>query len=425
MVASVSGHEHGGPPGLRSVLARHHDFRRLFTGNSISLLGSSVTTVALPLTAVVQLHASPAQMGYLGAATLLPHLVLGLPAGVWVDRMPYRRVLVIADLVRVPLLAAIPVLAMAGWLRMWQLYVVAAAVGVGGLFESVAAQSFIPRLVPRRQLLPANSVLMLSNATVATTGSASGGMIVALLGGPAALFVDALSFLAAGIWKARIRDSGAVSAPPRERRLWRDVLEGTRAVLGHDIIRAVTVAATVGALAGQLQAVVMVLYLVRDLGLSSGLIGVVIAVGGAAGILGAALASPITRRLGPGPTFIAGMFLSSVSGVTIAMADRPRHFVWVLAVLVAGQILYGVGPSLFGVNQQTFRQALIAPELLSRANATWRFLIYGMQPLGALLGGMLATMLSLQGTLMAGSALMLAGTGIAALSPLRSLRELP
>jgi MFS family permease len=157
-----------------SVLGRYPDFRRLFVGNSISTLGSSVTTVALPLTAVVYLHASPAEMGLLGAVALLPYLVLSLPAGVWVDRMmSYKRLLVLADLAQALLLGSIPVLAILGVLRLWQLYVVVVLAGVASLFETVAAQSFIPRLVSRQQLLPANSALMLSNATVSTTGQRS------------------------------------------------------------------------------------------------------------------------------------------------------------------------------------------------------------------------------------------------------------
>lgn len=131
-----------GTPGPWRVMARHRDFRRLFVGNSVSLLGSSVTTVALPLTAVVYLHASPAQMGLLGAVALLPHLVLGLPAGVWVDRGQYRRTLVLTDAAQTLLLGSLPVLAVTGLLRIWQLYAVVTLAGAANLFETVTAQSW-------------------------------------------------------------------------------------------------------------------------------------------------------------------------------------------------------------------------------------------------------------------------------------------
>ena len=459
-----------------SILRRYPDFRRLFAGNSVSLLGSSVTTVALPLAATVPLHASPAQMGLLGAATLLPHLVLGLPAGVWVDRMPYRRILVVADLAQALLLGAIPLLAGLGLLRIWQLYPVALLAGTGNLFETVTAQSYLPLLVPRRELLPANSALMLSNATVSTSGAALGGLLVSLVTAPVAIAADAFSFVLSALWKARIGTAGPAadahagartpaapgrraartarpavperpepvparqgcvpegsgpeparsdrgSARPGPPRLRTDIAEGLRAVFTHPVVRAVTVAATVGALFGQAQNVVLVLYLVRDVGLPSGLIGLVIAFGGVAAVLGALVATRITRRIGPGRAFIAGMLLASTAGLALAGAAGPP---WAsLALLSLAQLLRGAGPSLYGINQQTFRQTLIAPHLLSRANATWRFLVFGSQAAGALLGGLAGSMLGLRATLLLSSAAMLGGTALAGASPLRSLRELP
>lgn len=381
--------------------------------------------VALPLTAVVHLDASPAQMGLLGAAALLPHLVLGLPAGVWVDRMPYRRTLVLADLAQTLLLGSIPVAAVLGVLQIWHLYAVMILAGVCGLFETVTTQSFTPVLVPREQLLPANSALMLSNTTVTTTGSALGGALVSLLTAPIAVAVDAVSFLLAGLCKARIRTPGpaAVATERRRRHLRADILDGVRALFAHRIIRATTLAATLGALGGQIQNVVLVLFLVKDLKLSPALIGVVIAIGGVAGILGALVVAPITRRIGLGRSFITGMFLAAVAGLVLAVAGSPLSLT--LAVLAVAQVLRGAGPSLYSVNQQTLRQALTVPDLLSRVNATWRFLVYGTQPLGALLGGLLGSLVSLRITLVIGSVVMLLGTAIACASPLRSLRDLP
>jgi predicted MFS family arabinose efflux permease len=189
------------------------------------------------------------------------------------------------------------------------------------------------------------------------------------------------------------------------------------------MVRSVTLSATFGALAGQMQSVVLVLYLVRDLGLSPGTVGVVVAIGGAASILGAVVATTITHRIGPGPAFIAGMFLAAIAGLVFAAATGP--LLLALLIVALAQILRGAGPSIYGINQQTFRQALIAPALLARVNATWRFLVYGTQPLGALLGGLLGATLNLRATLIISSGAMLLGTTIAMFSPLRSLRELP
>lgn len=408
-----------------SVLLRYRDFRRLFVGNSVSLLGSSVTTVALPLTAVVYLHASPVQMGLLGAVAFVPHLVLGLPAGVWVERLSYRGLLVVADLVQMALLGAIPVLAELHALSVWHLYVIVVLAGVCSLFDSVAAQSFTPILVPRQQLLSANSALALSNSTVNTTGTALGGALVQLLTAPVAIAADAVSFLLSACCKARIRTSGSsrTSTNRAERHLLRDIGEGLRAVVGQPILRAVTISATIGALAGQMQGVVVVLFLVRSLHLSSALVGVTIAIAGVAGILGALVGVPISERVGHGPAFIIGQFLAGAAGLVMAAAGGP--FYAVLMVLVAAQILRGWGPSLYGINQQTIRQVFISSELMSRAQATWRFLVYGMQPIGALFGGFFASTLGFRATLIISSITMLAGMIVALASPLRKVRSLP
>ncbi|MFK4085393.1 MFS transporter [Kribbella sp. NPDC020789] len=402
------------------VLVGYPDFRRLFGGSSVSLLGSSVTSVALPLTAVVVLGASPVQMGLLGAASFVPHLVLGLPAGVWVDRWSYRRVVVGADLLAAVALAAVPVLAVAGVLRMWQLYVVVVVTGVCSLFSLVAAQSFAPVLLPRHELLAANSAFALSNSVVATTGSALGGVVVQLLTAPIAIAVDAVTFVLSAVWKARISVPGRESAAaPVKESLVKGIWGGLRAAFGHPALRATTVAAAVGALAGQMQAVIVVLFLVRDLGLSAGLVGLVIAVSGVAGIVGASTGVRITERLGNGPTFIAGMTLSSLAGLVMAAAGGPA-----VLVVIFAQVLRGWGPTLYGINQQTIRQTLVAPEFLARTQATWRFLVYGTQPIGALLGGTLGALAGFRATLVISSAIMLAGTGFALLSPLRTLRRL-
>lgn len=406
------------------VLADHRNFRLLFGGSSISLLGSSVTTVALPLTAVLVLGASPVQMGLLGAAAFLPHLVLGLPAGVWVDRLSYRRVLVGTDLLAAAALTAVPILAATGLLQMWQLYLVVVITGTCSLFSAIAAQSFAPVLVPRRELLAANSAFALSNSVVATSGSALGGVLVQLLTAPVAIAVDAATFLLSAISKARITVAGRSTAvDPAKESLFKGIWVGMRAALEHPALRATTIAATVGALAGQMQVVIVVLFLVRDLGLSAGLVGLVIAVAGVAGIVGATVGVQITGRLGNGPAFVVGMTLSSLAGLVMAAAGGPTALV--LAVVIIAQVLRGWGPTLYGINQQTIRQILIPPELLARTQATWRFLVFGMQPIGALLGGTLGALAGFRATLVISSLVMLTGTTLALLSPLRTLRQLP
>lgn len=406
------------------MLARYPDFRRLIGSNSVSLMGSSITAVALPLTAVTVLDASSAQMGLLGAAALAPQLVLGLPSGVLVDRLPYRRILVLTDLLQVVLIGCVPLLAVTGFLAIWQLYVVVLLTGVCTLFDAVATQSFTPYLVPRNALLRANSSLAISNSVVTTSGAAIAGVLVQALTAPIAIAVDAASFLVSAVWKTRLRTDrerpGDGHFPRSSQRLGAGIMAGLRVVWRQPIVRATTVAATIGAFAGQVQTVILILYLTRSLGVAPGWVGVVVAATGVAAVLGAVVALPITRRVGNGRAFIIGMLLTSIAGILLALAHGPMPAV--IVVTITAQLLRGFGPSLFGINQQTLRQTLISADLLPRAQATWRFLVYGAQALGALLGGALGGSLGLRTTLIIGSIIMLIGVTTAIASPLRALK---
>ena len=409
-----------------SVLSRYPDFTKLFVGGSTSLLGTNISVVALPLTAVLVLDASPAEMGLLGALGLIPHLVLGLPAGVWVGRIPYRRTLVIADIAAALLLGAIPLLALLDTLQMWHLYVVVLLGGVCNLFDALATTSFVPSLVGRDNLLQANTVTTQTSTVVSTTGSALGGGLVQLLTAPIAILLDAFSFVVAAMCKAMIRDPGrtVVGADDAPRgRFVSQVGGGVRAVFGHPILRPLIVAAALGALAGQMQNVLLVLYLAREVGLSAFLVGLLLAVSGVASIFAALAAAPITERLGHGPSFILGGFLAAIAGLGLAAAAGPLPLL--VGALVLAQVLRGAGPPLYGINQVTVRQALSPPEMLARVNATWRFLVFGTQPMGALLGGLAGSLIGLRATFLISSLGILLAVAIATLSPLRTFRRLP
>lgn len=191
-------------------------------------------------------------------------------------------------------------------------------------------------------------------------------------------------------------------------------MDGLRAVFAHRLVRPLVLAAAVGAFAGQAQMVVLVLFLVRERGLSPGWVGAAFALSGVAGIVAAVLGPRLAQRIGLGPALITGGLLAATAGLVLAVAGR--------ITVAAAQILRGAGPSVFGVNQQTLRQSLIPPVLLARANAIWRFLVFGGQSLGALAGGLLGSMFGLRTTLILTSVAMLGGPAIACASPLRSVR---
>jgi MFS family permease len=381
-----------------SPLWRNADFLALWQAQTVSAIGSEITRLALPLTAVLTLQATAFEMGVLRAAANAPILLLGLIAGVWVDRLRRRPIMVAADLGRALLLGAIPAIALLGALRIEHLWLVALLVGALTVFFDLAVTSIPPTLVAREELVEANSKLQLSGSTAAAIGPGLAGWLTALLTAPLAIAIDAVSFLASAALLMRI---GAAEPAPRvaRRPMWGEIVEGARFLFGHPVLRPLTVSTAVGSLGGSIQWTVLVLYAVQQLGLAPALIGLVIASGGVAAILGAALAGPAARRYGPGPAIIGGGLAIGLGGLALPAAAGPPALA--TAALVIGQLLIG------------------------RVNASRRVLVFGVAPIGALLAGVLGETVGLRPTLLVGAAVELLAFVIALRSPLRDLREQP
>lgn len=389
------------------------EVRKLWVGQSVSAAGSSITTVALPLVAVLTLQASPLQMGLLSALTVLPHLVFGLPAGLVVDRVSLRRLLVAADVGRAVLLGSIPAAAAVGVLTMGQLYGVAVLGGVLTLLADTAAQTLLPALVPRAGLMRANSASLLITNVATTTGPSVAGFLVQAVSAPFAIVVDAVSFVVSAVAMYLIREpqrvASAERAPVR-------LSTGLRVLFADRVLGPLTLSAAVGSLFGAMQAPLVVLYLVRELHWSPAYVGIALTASGVATVVGTLLASTWCQRVGIGRAYLSGQFLSILSGVGLATGLTP--------VIYLGQMVAGLGMALFGIPQRTLRQSRIPPHQLGQATATWRTLVIGGQALGAALAGVLATELGLRPTLLLSSAGMLIGVLIAALSPLRTIKEI-
>jgi MFS family permease len=401
---------------------RHPEYLKLWTGQTISAFGSRITAVAMPLAAVLVLRATPVQMGVLAALTVLPHLLFGLPAGVWVDRLSRRAILVVADVGRAVVLGAVPVLAVLGALRIEHLYVVAFLTGLMTTFFDTSATSLVPALVGRENLIRANGAWVLSNAVASTVGPSIGGWLVQALTAPVAIAFDAVSFLLSAGCTLLVRVEEAPRAPGRVR-LWSGMVAGLRVLLDSPILLPITVSATLGALAGSMQSALTVLYLVRGLALPPALVGLAFAVAGGASVVGALLAPWCSERLGPGPAYVTGALLVGLGVLLLAAAAGPPAAV--LVILLLALVLVGLGPPLFSLPQTTLRQSLTPDHVLGRVNAAWRFLVFGVQPLGALLGGVLGAAIGLRATLVVSGLGVLAAFLIAFRSPLRTLRQVP
>lgn len=406
-----------------TALWRHADFLKLWAGQTVSQFGSQVTVLALPLTAALTLHANAANMGFLAAASTAPFLVFGLFAGVWVDRLRRRPILILADIARFALLALIPVLALLGALTLVDLYVIAFLVGILTLFFEVAYQSFLPAVVGRAQLVDGNSKLETTRSAAQIAGPGTAGALVQFVTAPVAIAVDAASFLVSVLFLGLIRTPEPSPARTMvRRRVWAEINEGLRAVLDDPILRATMGSAGTVNMFGSLLFAVFVLYALR-LGIGAGLLGVIFAVGNLGYLGGAFLTQPITRRFGVGPTISAGLIVLTFCGLLVPLAGGP------LAVsvpcLMAAQFARGFGGTLFNINNVSLRQAITPDHLLGRINATSRFVSTGALTIGSLAGGTLGTVFGLRPTLVIGAVGGLFSVVWVLCSPVRSLREPP
>ena len=413
-------------------LWRHPDFLKLWVGQTISRFGSGLTGSALPLAALLVLGAGPTEMGLLAAAAIAPLLLLGLPAGAWVDRLRRRPVLIAADVGRALLLASIPAAALSGRLGMGQLFAVAAGVGALTVCFDAAYHAFVPDLVGRRRVLEANSKLATSEALAEVTTPGLAGVLVATISAPLTVLLDAVSFLVSALSIGLIGVPERAPAPrTAQRPLRREIAEGIREVARSPYLRAIAGYAAVQAFFGNFIGALYSLYVLRELGMGPVLLGVTIGVGGASNLLGTFLVGPVTRRFGPGPTMIGAVLVGGLTvfliplAATVAGAAPAADAVLVaFAMMAASQAADLIYP-LYEINALTVRQSATPNSLLGRVNASMRVLEGGAAPMGALTGGVLGDVIGVQATLFVAAGGILATALWLAASPLRRLVRLP
>jgi MFS family permease len=402
-------------------LLRHRDFRLLWASDTISQFGTFVAQTVLPLLAVTALAATPFEMGVLTAAETAAFLLIGLPAGAWVDRMRRRPLMLRADVVRAVLMLSIPVAWWAGVLTLAQMVVVALFVGVCTVFFDVSYQSYLPTLVGREQLLEGNAKLQASQSVAQVSGPALGGGLAQLAGVANAASSIGLGFVASALFLLRIKKVEPRPERVADRRLWPEIAEGLRFVFGNKIIRAIALTGTTAGFFLMMETATLVIFMARDLGLTSAQVGLVLSVGGVGGALGAATANWWYRTIGNARAIWVSVLAIGPFELLIPLA-RPGWTIW-LSVL--GLLGVGYGVIVHNIAQVSFRQSICPDRLLGRMNASMRFLIWGAFPLGSLAGGVLGELIGVRGTLwVAASGLALSGLWVV-LSPLRRMVNTP
>ncbi len=399
-------------------LWKNGDFLRLWSGQTISMFGSMIGGTAMSFTAILFLQASPFQMGLLHTMELLPAVLIGLLAGAWVDRVRRRPVLIAADLGRALVLASIPLAAVIGVLRIEQVYLVALAVSVLTILFNVAYRSYLPALVSKAELLEANSKLTASASVSEFAGFSLGGWLVQALSGPIAILIDAVSFIFSAVSVGLIRAPEAEIQAEEQPNLRREILDGLQVVWQQPLLRASATAVGIIGLTSGVYGSLVVLYMVRGVGFSPGILSMFWAVGGVSSFIGAALAARFTRRLGVGPAMTIGLVLSGLSSLLIPLASGVSFLSGLLLVVAQlGDGFYLI----YEINLVSLRQAVSDERLLGRVNATFEFAALGASLLGALLGGVLGEWLGVRPVLFAAAfGTILAGLLIA-VSPLRGV----
>ena len=402
----------------------HPDFIKMWTGQSVSELGSQVSQLAIPWLAAVGLHASPIAFSLLGVLGFLPFILFALPAGVWVDRLLRRQILIVGDAARAVLLGIIPILWAFGVLQIWHLLVLQFVIGIFTVFFDVAYQSYLPALIEREHLVDGNSKLQLTVSVAQVAGPSLSGGLIAAITAPYAIVVDAASFVVSTLFMVRMRHRENV----RERadgephpKMWPQVKEGLAWVLGNRNLRQIAGCTGTSNFFTTMAFTILILYAVRVLHLSSVEVGAIFAVGSIGSILGALLANKLGKTLGVGNTIVACAVMFSVS--TLAFPLAPTSFP--LPVLMLGTVLGGFGGVAYNITQLSYRQAITPERLQGRMNAATRWIIWGTIPLGTLTGGVIAQTFSLRTALWVG-AIGGAPTFLwVLLSPVRSIRTMP
>jgi MFS family permease len=402
-------------------LLRDHDFRQLFVADTISQIGTQVSVLALPIVAVVTLDASPFQVGLLVMFEFLAFLLVGLPAGAWVDRMRRRNVLIVGDIGRAVLLGSVPVAWWTGTLTIWQLYVVALFTGVLTVFFDVAYQSYLPHLVGSDNLVEGNAKLEAVRGVNQIAGPTGAGFLIQALTAPVAVLVDAVSFLGSALFVGLIRKREPRPERGPDAHLGREISEGLRFVLRNRLLRSIAMCTGSANFFNTILFSMIIVLLAGELRLGAGMIGLMFSIGAIGGLVGAFTARRIVKWLGQGPTIWLSIAVAAPFALLVGLIERGP-LLWVGAF---GFAVSGLGGVVYNITQVSFRQRLTPERLLGRMNATMRFLVWGTMPVGSVVGGALGEWVGVRSAIWIGAIGGCLAFLPVFLSPLRTMRELP
>ncbi|WP_396656187.1 MFS transporter [Microbacterium sp.] len=404
-------------------LWRDRNFLTMWSGQALSQFGEQITGLAIPVLAVLLLHATEFEVGLLNAAGVAAFLVVGLPAGAWIDRMRKRHVMIWADAVRAVALATVPVLWWLGWLDIWHLIAVALVFGIATVFFDVSYQSIVPSLVPAAQIPEANGKLESTQQLAGIAGPAIGGWLIGILTAPLAVLATVGTYIASFIALCLTRDTEVVAPRDEHEPLLRSIGEGLRWVFGNRYLRRIVGTTGVSNLFSTISFTMLPIFILRDLGLSPEAMGVIFSLGAIGGLLGAMATPHIVRWIGEGRAIPVSAIGFSVIGLFLPVAALAPAVAFPL--LVAQSFVASFTVLLYNIVQVSFRQRITPKRLLGRMNASVRFCVWGVMPLAALAAGGLGAWLGVVPTMWIGAIGGLVSAAFVVFGPFWAMRELP
>lgn len=406
-------------------LWRDRNFITFWSGQAVSQLGAQLGQLAFPVLAVTLLGATEFEVGALNAAGLAAFLVIGLPAGAWVDRWLKRRTMIVADLVRTAAMATVPVLWWAGILQIWHLYAVAAVVGAATVFFDVSYQSYVPVLVDAVKVSQANSKLEATSQIARIGGPAAGGGLLAIVSAPVLFVGEAAGYLLSAIFLLRTRDA-ELPVPAKDRQpLASEIKEGLVFVVRHHLISRI-VACTGGVnFSTTLASTLIPVLVLRELELGPGGMGLIMSVGAVGGLIGAVAAPKIAAWIGEGTVIPVASVISALFLLLVPLSVLAPERWMSLGMLVISEFGFAFGVLVYNIMQLSMRQRVCPPRLLGRMNASIRFVVWGVMPIAALASGLLAEHIGLVPTLWIGVGGSMLFVAPVLFSPLRGMRRLP
>lgn len=410
------------PPKATS-LWRDSNFLRLWSGQTFSQFGAQITELAVPVLAVLVLNATELELGFLNAAALAAFLVIGLPAGAWIDRMRKRHVMIAADLVRAVALALVPLLWWLGMLQMWHLFVIAAIMGIATVFFDVSYQSLVPSLVQSPQIAEANGKLESTHQVAGIAGPAIAGWLIGLVTAPLAILATVGTYIASLFALVFTRDREQVAEKGSHDPLVQSIGEGLRWVFGNRFLRRIVATTAISNFFSTLTFTLFPIFLLRHLGISVEAMGIIFALSAIGGFVGAIATSHIVKWVGEARAIPIGAIGFSVVGLLLpAVALVPEI---AFPLLVVQGFLASFTVLVYNITQVTFRQRITPARLLGRMNASIRFSVWGIMPIAAIIAGGLGAWLGIVPTMWVGAIGGLLSAVFVVFGPFWAIRDLP